>query len=1358
MDNRDEVQNNMEEGNPRPEDSTQDMEDADTILNAVRNNSLEKFKFHKKEGHIRKDCPIIKKSQAKPASNPNLPANPLVVSSSVDKPSKTLPELSIAFRNTPLANILSLPPPPMAADQDSDDGFTLLPPKVFQEIEDDYCLEVILAMGASKNVDMESSDFDEDPKPEDPAFKRRGRPPGSKNKPVTKKNEIKSTSFTLETNLNYIWNDAIKFFSNHSRGKGGIAVLVNPKWGPLITNHGVSPCQRVVWFTMNINNTHMGFCSIYAPNDPKKRIALWDWLITLPDIPWFFGGDFNMVESQTNKVGGNPFRWKDSENMHWSKFISSKNLFDPLANIKDCNPRIWHTWCNFQQGSDRIYSRLDRFYGNKDYFSFLPDQNGNVVLVTATTLSDHHPIFTRISFHSVPSKQRPTCNKFILNAKLLQDEDVLCAIQIIRNFNHINLKDSSLINIWKANLMSWKSFLQTIGQKFAKDFRFTEKCLNSDLQQAELEVQSDSSNPELLSRVLAAKDALKSIDRLVFNNQEISDPVCITLAFVDYYSNLFSSEDTKEAEAIRMQCKALIPNKLDSVDSLSLSKMIFVDEIIGAIKSLKDDKAPGPDGFSVEFYKANISWISKDLLDIYNEAMRVGTLSSKINRGIIMLLPKDGDKTLIRNWRPITLLNVSYKILAKILAIRLVHILTKIVSATQTGFIKGRYILENLITAWEAMDWATCSHQNVALLLLDFKKAYDRVAWNFIIMMLQSFGFPPYFCNVVQILLSDAFVQVEVNGSLSKPFPLGRSIRQGCPLAPTLFVISAKALYYILRDSTLSPEVRGVYLPNNDELINSQFANDTALFFEIFDSNFLNLQTKLNMFCTISGACISQAKSICLGRDDQPLDWLSQYTYQWGGPNKIVRYLAWMFSNYQILEIQKAIRIFLWSNGKGNRKFHSVNWKWCHTDKTLGGLGLKDLKLQGIALAAKWIFHSLEGDSPWKVLIKHNIERIFPKKACSWKNLPLGDLIVGNFSMVVQGSVIFKSIWHAWEHVRVFITNKEFYNDNYLHGERSIWWNLSINDKPLALYQGCSAKSWARSDIPATCQVNSHRHLKCKWPDGIVLDKLKAKYIYRIIDHNEDILMHINNFWYCSFDGKTWNKLLNYIWKSPVEPKIQCFKWLVLLDRLPIKRDNQSSNICNNCKLPDTGRHILFDCLFAKEIWRLFGIVYPINVNILQIVTGYINGISKDANVFWNILSSNILWQIWKCRNEEKYQGKPRDLTECFRKLTFIKIFLQIQTTMIMEKEKLRKFLKDGQSTFFLYELKYGYQWHRSLDDLRIFESTCWRLNQVIKRNQISRKEETFMLAQIQERKNIVWMEGPQGWTAWVDTFPDVLH
>ncbi|XP_057873664.2 uncharacterized protein LOC131079670 [Cryptomeria japonica] len=509
---------------------------------------------------------------------------------------------------------------------------------------------------------------------------------------------------------------------------------------------------------------------------------------------------------------------------------------------------------------------------------------------------------------------------------------------------------------------------------------------------------------------------------------------------------------------------------------------------------------------------------------------------------------------------------------------------------------------------------------------------------------------------------------------------------------------------------------------------------------------------------------------------------------------------AWMLSNYQILEIQKAIRSFLWSDVKGNRKRHAVKWDWCHTDKLLGGLGLKDLKTQGIALSAKWIFHYMDGNDPWKVLVRHNIVRGFPKKARSWRNLPFCDLIVGNFLVNVQGSAIFRSIWRAWDHVRNFITNKDFHDAKHLYGERSIWWNLHQAGKPLALSKGCSARLWAKlgisqladlfendklinwdelknrfntpdsqkktynmivkatKDLPSNCHVDSHRYLKCKWPDGVIMVNLKAKNIYRIIDHNENIINHINTVWYSSLDAVSWKKYFDILWKGPVEPKIRCFRWLILLDRLPIRQDGHTTDICSLCRLPETGRHILFDCIFAKEIWNMFGIFYTLNVNILEIVTGHIDGLKKDANLFWNMLSSNILWQIWKCRNEERYQSNLRVLTEFFQKLTFLKIFLQVHTTMMMEKDKLRRFLKDGHAIVFVYELKHGHEWRRNFDDLQMFERTCKRPNQEIRKNINSRENEIFMLTQIRECKIIVWMEGPLGWTAWVDTHYDVLH
>lgn len=741
------------------------------------------------------------------------------------------------------------------------------------------------------------------------------------------------------------------------------------------------------------------------------------------------------------------------------------------------------------------------------------------------------------------------------------------------------------------------------------------------------------------------------------------------------------------------------------------------------------------------------------------------------------------------------------------------------------------------------------------MFLLDFEKAYDRVEWNFITMMLEAFSFPRKFCDAVNILLKDALAQIDVNGSLSASFPLSRSIRQGCPLAPALFVIAFEALFYILRDNSFSPVVKGITLPNNEELLNCQFADDTAIFFDARPDNFEALTSKLNLFYSISRVRLSHSKSICLGWDVQPPDWFKGYDFQWGGPHKIVRYLgipfsidpslkdmwswvkdkiikklnkwhnrtlslagriqvcqkilsfyniyyssAWMFSNYQILEIQKAIRSFLWSDGKGKKKMHDVKWEWCHVNKLLGGLGLKDLKLQGFALAAKWIFHSLDGNDPSKVLVRRNIERGLPKYAKSWKNLPFSDLVIGNFPVLVQGSTVFRSIWKAWDQVKKFVSNKAFHDDCHLFGERSIWWNLSSSGKPLALSQGCSARHWsskgislfadlfeydkliswedlrikfdlpisqkktynmivkASKDLPSSCHVDSHRFLGCKWTNGTMLSKIKAKNIYNVIGHSETIIDHVNSVWYSTLDTCAWKKHFERLWKGPTEPKIKCFNWLLLLNRLLVSRGIAESDYCKFCRLPETARHILLDYIFAKEIWLMFGITYPMLFTVLEIVTGHIDGLKHDSNLFWKILSSNVLWQIWKCRNEERFQNNPRDLTESFRKLTFFKIFLQVRTTMFIERKKLKRFLKDGYATFFIYEMKGGYAWRDTLNNQRLFENTCKILSQEVKNNSSFSKDTTLMLAQIQEMKCIVWMEGDKGWTAWVDKMNDILH
>lgn len=126
---------------------------------------------------------------------------------------------------------------------------------------------------------------------------------------------------------------------------------------------------------------------------------------------------------------------------------------------------------------------------------------------------------------------------------------------------------------------------------------------------------------------------------------------------------------------------------------------------------------------------------------VYLKAINEGSLGPVSNRGLIKLLPKGKNTDYIYDWCPITLLNTSYKIIAKTLANRIKLVAMMIVCPEQTSFLGGRFILDNLMLAWETCEWAQQSQQDALLVKLDFDKAYDRMRWSFIIKMLQWLGF-----------------------------------------------------------------------------------------------------------------------------------------------------------------------------------------------------------------------------------------------------------------------------------------------------------------------------------------------------------------------------------------------------------------------------------------------------------------------------------------------------------------------------------------------------------------------------------------------------------------------------------------
>ena len=126
--------------------------------------------------------------------------------------------------------------------------------------------------------------------------------------------------------------------------------------------------------------------------------------------------------------------------------------------------------------------------------------------------------------------------------------------------------------------------------------------------------------------------------------------------------------------------------------------------------------------------------------------------------------------------------------------------LEHLIHATQTGFVKERSILDNIFTFWEAVSLARLQAHPIAVLLLDFEKTYDRVDWSFLEETMQRMGFPDAWIRGVSALYRSAHSRVLLAGDRGERFSISRSVRQGCPLAPSLFLFFAEAMSNFLTD------------------------------------------------------------------------------------------------------------------------------------------------------------------------------------------------------------------------------------------------------------------------------------------------------------------------------------------------------------------------------------------------------------------------------------------------------------------------------------------------------------------------------------------------------------------------------
>jgi len=202
----------------------------------------------------------------------------------------------------------------------------------------------------------------------------------------------------------------------------------------------------------------------------------------------------------------------------------------------------------------------------------------------------------------------------------------------------------------------------------------------------------------------------------------------------------------------------------------------------------------------------------------FNYAFRTGTLSITQRRGIISLIPKKTkDKTLLENLRPVSLLNIDYKILTKTIAKRLEKVLPKIINSDQTGYVKGRFIGENVRLIQDVMFFTEYTKTPAGIaIFLDFRKAFDTIEWPYLKAALQMFNFGPDILNWFQIIFIQVSSCVLHNGHASEFFLLERGVRQGCPLSGLLFVIGIELFTRALKND---PKIKGINVGQKNHTI-----------------------------------------------------------------------------------------------------------------------------------------------------------------------------------------------------------------------------------------------------------------------------------------------------------------------------------------------------------------------------------------------------------------------------------------------------------------------------------------------------------------------------------------------------------
>ena len=833
---------------------------------------------------------------------------------------------------------------------------------------------------------------------------------------------LQETHISCESDVHlwsFEWGGGL-FASFGSEKSCGTVILVSPKLVDCVGKVEKDHEGRVVCIHLKFPCGELVVCNVYAPNRPTCRKDFFTVLSSF--VPGrancILGGDFNCVpHSALDRRSRKSSSCCTVGMVELDLFVNHRDLVDMW---RFQNPQL--VACTWHKPDGSVSSRLDRFYAPRKF----PRSR---CLIVPCPLSDHDAVVLHLS---LPGSFRVEKGLWRLNTQIIIEQKF--KEQFVEKYRGWQTLKPAF-----PNVVIWWDEVKSLVKQFAIRYcverahqrrqKFQSLCdrardgsSSSDLHALQMFLDDKLHGARVRAKVQFVEadekptirfyqdDTQSVVDRRIKRVRHpggviVESPLAVIGVFKSFYSDLYSSAAVSEdlQDSLLSNIHKTPPQSKND----NLGSDISVGELWKAVAAMKKGKSPGPDGLPVEFYKGFWEVLGGDMRDVFAAAFSLNSLSQTQRVGNIVLLPKSGDPLDPRNRRPITLLNVDYKILAKALGNRLADVMPDIVGPLQACAVRGKCIQHNLWLMRDLVEFVKDRDIPCALVSLDQEKAFDMVNHDFLFRTLESFGLNAVFIRWISLLYMDVTSIVTVNGLTSGPFSVRRGVRQGCPLSPLLYVLFSETLSTSLdRCSGFRPFI----VPGGDGVKCVQYADDiTCIVSDL--ASFKSLSEVLATFQEATGARLnkSKTKGLRLGRwrgQSLPFDaswsdvmmrvngiwfgygtpdtttWaekadlvearLDTYSRRWLSlpgkvtvVNRFVVPLLWYpgtviaASDHALVRLERIIFDFIWGKRKPNLVKRTVLYK----TPLSGGLGLVHLPSKLRFLLLKGVFTAYENPS-----------------------------------------------------------------------------------------------------------------------------------------------------------------------------------------------------------------------------------------------------------------------------------------------------------------------------------------------------------------------------------------------------------